>query len=62
MPDLFVCYKGHFVGLEVKTDAGEPSPRQLAILKRIERAGGVGKVVRSLGDVERILARLDRKR
>lgn len=62
LPDLFVCYEGHFIGLEVKTDAGEPSPRQLAVLRRIERAGGVGQVVRSVDEVKRILTKLDRKR
>jgi hypothetical protein len=62
LPDLFVCYKGYFIGLEVKTDVGKPSPRQLAVLRRIERAGGVGEVVTSVEQVERILTKLDRKR
>lgn len=62
LPDIFCCYRGFFIGLEVKTDAGDPSARQLAVLKRIQAAGGVGRVVRSWDEVERILAKLDRKR
>lgn len=62
LPDLFVCYRGMFLGLEVKTDDGQPSAIQLAVLKRIERAGGVGRVVRSVEDVDKILTKLERKR
>lgn len=62
LPDLMGCYKGFFLGLEVKLPGEKPSPRQRAILHRIERAGGVGAVVRSVDDVRRILAKLERKR
>lgn len=62
LPDIFACYRGMFLGLEVKTESGKPSPIQLAVLKRIRDAGGVAAVVRSVADVERILASLDRKR
>lgn len=62
LPDLFVCYKGMFLGLEVKLPGGEPSPRQIAVLRRIDKAGGIGEVVESVEQVERILAKLDRKR
>lgn len=40
IPDLIVCYKGHFLGLELKTDIGKPSDLQLAHLKKIKNAGG----------------------
>jgi hypothetical protein len=62
IPDLLCCYKGHFIGLEVKDEFGKPSRIQLAVLRRIERADGTAQVVRSVQEVERILAKLDRKR
>ena len=62
LPDLFVCYRGYFIGLEVKQPGGKPSPRQLLVLKRIRQAGGIAEIVESVDEVERILAKLDRKR
>ena len=46
IPDLLVCYKGHFLGLELKTDTGKPSELQLAHLKMIHKAGGMSMLVR----------------
>lgn len=40
VPDILVCLKGHFIGIEVKAEAGRPTPIQLANLNDIERAGG----------------------
>ena len=46
IPDLLVCYKGHFLGLELKTDTGKPSELQLAHLKMIHEAGGMSMLLR----------------
>lgn len=62
IPDILCCYKAWFLGLEVKMPGEDPTPRQRAVLNRIGRAGGVAEVVRSVAEVERILAKLDRKR
>ncbi len=40
IPDLLVCYKGHFIAIEVKASCGKPSDLQLYHLKKIEEAGG----------------------
>lgn len=40
VPDILICLKGHFVGVEVKAETGRPTPIQLATLKDIENAGG----------------------
>jgi len=61
LPDLFVCYKGQFIGLEVKLPGGKPSPRQKVVLQRIRTAGGIGEVVTSVAEVERILKRSTRR-
>lgn len=62
IPDLLVCYNGIFIGLEGKTPVGKPSPRQLAVGRRIEKAGGYFLVFTELAEVEALLTKLDRKR
>lgn len=47
IPDLLACIGGIFLALEVKTDTGRPSEIQLAIIKKIKRAGGIAAVVSS---------------
>jgi hypothetical protein len=56
IPDLLVCYRGFFVGLEVKQPGAEHTvrPRQKRVLKQIEEAGGVAEVVSSVEDVRLI--------
>jgi len=61
LPDLFACYRGRFIGLEVKLPGEKPSPRQEVVLHRIREAGGIGQVVSSVDEVERILKRSTRK-
>lgn len=43
-PDLLICYKGKFIGLELKIKPNKASPLQMAHLKKIEEAGGRGIV------------------
>ena len=42
IPDLLVCCKGHFMGVEIKAPNGKPSELQLYNLKKIDEAGGFG--------------------
>jgi hypothetical protein len=62
IPDILVCYKGYFLGLEVKQPGEEPSPMQRKVLHEIERAGGIGQVISTVAEAMRILDKLDRKR
>lgn len=56
VPDLLVCYKGKFYGLEVKKPiGGVTSKLQLIELMRIKEAGGVAQVVTSVEDVRGII-------
>ena len=55
IPDLLVCYHGIFLGLEVKMPGEKPSPIQRQVLKSIEAAGGVARVVCSVEEVDEIL-------
>jgi hypothetical protein len=61
VPDLLCCLEGRFIGLEVKLPGEKPSSRQKVILQRIREAGGIGEVVTSVAEVERILKRSSRK-
>lgn len=35
VPDLLICYKGRFVGIEIKVDKNKPTPIQYEMIKRI---------------------------
>lgn len=64
IPDLLVCYRGRFIGLEVKQPGAEAAvrPRQALVLQQIEEAGGIAEVVSSVEQVAMILATVKRKR
>lgn len=49
IPDLIMCVKGRFVGLELKNPNGsnDVDPRQAIHIKKIQRAGGYSTRVRS---------------
>ena len=40
IPDLLVCCKGWFIGVEVKGPDGKPSDLQIYNLRKIDSAGG----------------------
>ena len=42
IPDLLVCSKGRFIGVELKAAKGRPSDLQIYNLKEIDRSGGYG--------------------
>ncbi len=55
LPDIIVCWRGRFVGLEVKQPGRYPTARQRAVIAAIGRGQGVAVVVRSLDDVKAVL-------
>ena len=61
VPDIICCYKGRFVGLEVKTEKGRLSGPQRVQNNRIRHAGGRAVVVRSVADVRAVLEHIDRE-
>lgn len=46
VPDILVCFKGRFIGIEVKSDSGRLSPEQKEQLALIKQAGGITMVSR----------------
>lgn len=45
-PDLIVCLRGHFIGLEIKKEGGVVAPLQKYKLDQITKAKGYGAAVR----------------
>jgi hypothetical protein len=60
LPDLCCCYKGRLIALELKAPKGKTSPAQDEFIRRINEAGGLALVVRSLDDVISALGLQDR--
>ena len=61
VPDILCCYRGRFVGFEVKTAKGRISGPQRTQNERIAAAGGRAVVVRSVADVRAVLGTIDRE-
>lgn len=63
IPDVVGCYRGFFVGLEVK----RPEKRhtltkiQAATLRKIREVGGESHLVTSVAEVKKIIAELDER-
>lgn len=57
--DILACHKGRYIALEVKRPGKKPTAKQEGFLAAVRTAGGVGAVVTSVGDVERILNEID---
>jgi Holliday junction resolvase len=45
VPDVVVCYKGRFIGIECKAGVNKPTALQERELRRISEAGGESLVV-----------------
>lgn len=60
-PDLLVCYKGKFIGIEMKAPGEEATPIQKQRLRQIKKAGGFGIVADSLDDVKNQINEIERK-
>jgi len=61
LPDLIVCYRGLFIGMEVKTAEGVVSDVQAYVHRRIRlrRADGIAVVVHSPAEAMRVLDVID---
>ena len=59
LPDIICCYRGRFVGLEVKTPSGKLTKLQEITLQRIQAAKGQAFKVTSVEEVKEILQNLN---
>lgn len=60
VPDILACYKGRFIGIEVKNKRGKTSPLQDYNIASIKRAGGISLVARSVNEVTEVLDKIDK--
>lgn len=58
IPDIICCYKGRFIGIEVKRPEGKVSKLQEVAIRKIEGAGGIAIVAFSVEDVKRLINNL----
>lgn len=60
VPDLLICYKGRFIGIEVKAPGKlvETKPLQKYNQKLIQDSGGVSTSLDSLDDLKELLCKL----
>lgn len=58
IPDIIVCYKGLYIGIEAKTYEGEFSDWQKARRTQIMAAGGIVIFARSVEDVRDVIESL----
>ena len=59
VPDIICCYKGRFLGLEVKLPTGVLTELQKRAIEKINRAGGIASRVECVADVQKIVAQVD---
>ena len=59
IPDIICCYKGRFLGLEVKQPSGRLTELQKRTIDKINTAGGIALRVDSLVDVKKVIYTLD---
>ena len=62
IPDIICCYRGRFLGLEVKLPSGRLTELQKRAIEKINRAGGIACRVENVNDVKAVIARVDLER
>lgn len=59
LPDRLYLYKGFLLGLELKTDEGEPTKLQLRKIDEINKNGGIGLIVKNVKIVDKLIKYID---
>ena len=59
IPDIICCYKGRFLGLEVKLPNGKLTELQKRAIEKINRAGGIACRVESVEEVKAVIDRIE---
>ena len=62
VPDIICCYKGRFLGLEVKQPGGRLTALQKRAIEKINAAGGIGRRVESVDDVKAVITLAEMER
>ncbi len=59
LPDRLYLYKGYLLGLELKTDEGEPTDLQLRKIDEINKNGRIALIVRNIETVGKLIQYID---
>jgi len=59
VPDIIICYRGLFLGVETKLPSGQVSQIQKHVHGQIRAAGGTVVVVRSEEEADRLISAID---
>lgn len=59
IPDIVGCYKGKFIGIEVKILGNKPSALQTVVLKELEEAGAKCGVAYSIEEALKIRDKME---
>lgn len=59
IPDIVGCYKGKFIGIEVKIPGNKPSALQKVVLKELEEAGANCGVAYSIEEALKIRDKME---
>lgn len=61
IPDIIGCYKGRFIGLELKVPGRRDRVTELQkqVLEEVSKAGGIGQVVTSKEEALQVLDEVD---
>ena len=59
IPDIIICYKGRFIGMECKLPDGRLTELQKRAISKINRAGGIARRVESVSEAHSIIQLVD---
>ena len=59
IPDIIICYKGRFIGMECKLPGGRLTELQKRAIAKINRAGGIARRVENVADAQSIIRLVD---
>jgi len=60
--DIMGVYRGVPIALELKSATGRPTRKQRLFLQQFDRAGGIGKIIKTVEQVKTIIERIDDER
>lgn len=59
LPDRLYLYHGYLLGLELKASKGTPTDLQLKKLAAINKNGGIGVIIRTIKELEKLIEIID---
>lgn len=61
IPDIIICYRGRFIGLECKVEKNKPTVLQSLTIRRILQAGGYAMIVRTVEEVKQLISAFEQE-